>query len=94
MTLDNGTENMHHQYIAQHLQCGIFFCHPYRAWEKGSVENTIGLIRSYIPKKTDVSTVTLTDLRTIARELNDRPRKRLAFCTPSEIVYNETGWCI
>ena len=94
VTLDNGIENMQHERVAGHLGCGIYFCHPYRAWEKGTVENTIGLIRSYIPKKTDVSTVTLTDLRTIARELNDRPRKRLAFCTPSEIVYNETGWCI
>lgn len=94
VTLDNGTENTHHERVAQYLGCGIFFCHPYRAWEKGTVENTIGLLRSYIPKKTDLSTVTLTDLRTIARELNDRPRKRLAFCTPSEIVYNETGWCI
>ncbi len=94
VTLDNGTENFYHARVARHLGCGIFFCHPYHAWEKGTVENTIGLLRAYIPKKTDLSTVTLTDLRTIARELNDRPRKRLAFCTPSEIVYNETGWCI
>jgi transposase, IS30 family len=94
ITLDNGTENMQHERVAQHLRCKIYFCHPYRAWEKGTVENTIGLLRAYIPKKTDLSTVTLTDLRTIARELNDRPRKRLAFCTPSEIVYNQTGWCI
>lgn len=94
VTLDNGIENMQHERVARHLGCRIFFCHPYRAWEKGTVENTIGLLRSYIPKKTDLNTVTLTDLRTIARELNDRPRKRLAFCTPSEIVYNETGWCI
>jgi IS30 family transposase len=94
VTLDNGIENMHHERITRYLGCGIFFCHPYRAWEKGTVENTIGLIRSYIPKRTDLSMVTLTDLRTIARELNDRPRKRLAFCTPSEVVYNETGWCI
>lgn len=94
VTLDNGTENMQHERVAQRLGCAIFFCHPYRAWEKGTVENTIGLIRSYIPKKTDLSTVTLTDLRTIARELNERPRKRLGFCTPSEIVYKETGWCI
>lgn len=94
LTLDNGTENIYHQRVARHLGCEIFFCHPYHAWEKGTVENTIGLIRSYIPKKTNLSGVTLTDLRTIARELNERPRKRLGFCTPSEIVYKETGWCI
>ena len=93
LTFDNGVENRDHAQVARSLRCQTFFCHAYHAWEKGTVENTIGLIRSYIPKRTDLNTVTLTDLRTIARELNDRPRKRLGFYTPSEVMYKETGWC-
>jgi IS30 family transposase len=93
LTFDNGPENREHEQVARTLRCHTFFCHAYHAWEKGTVENTIGLIRAYIPKRTDLSAVTLVDLRTIARELNDRPRKRLGFYTPSEVMYKETGWC-
>lgn len=62
------------------------------AWEKGTVENTIGLVRQYIPKKTDLSKITKADLNWIAWELNNRPRKKLGFYTPSEIFYREAGW--
>ncbi len=94
VTFDNGSENTEHEQVAKHLGCQTFFCDAYQAWEKGSVENAIGLLRWYIPKKTSLGTVTLGDLHTIQHELNDRPRKRLGFYTPSEVVYNETGWCI
>ena len=93
LTLDNGPENRYHEQVALALCCHTYFCRAYHAWEKGTVENTIGLIRSYIPKRTDLRPITLVDLRTIARELNDRPRKRLGFYTPSEVMYKETGWC-
>lgn len=51
MIFDNGTENAHHEKIASKLNIKTYFCHPYHSWEKGSVENTIGLIRRYLPKK-------------------------------------------
>jgi IS30 family transposase len=94
LTVDNGNENYGHAQVTRALGCPIFFCHPYQAWEKGTVENTIGLVRWYVPKGTDLSLVSQGDLHSMERDLNDRPRKRLGFYTPSEIVYKETGWCI
>jgi len=92
ITLDNGLENYRHQKMAEELRCQTYFCHPYHAWEKGTVENTIGLIRQYIPKKTPLSTVTKSDISQIFWELNNRPRKRLGFLTPLEVFFLETGW--
>lgn len=88
ITFDNGVENFQHELLTKYLGCQTFFCHPYHSWEKGTVENTVGLIRSYIPKGTDLETITATDLNTIAWELNNRPRKILGFYTPFEVLYN------
>lgn len=92
LTMDNGAENYEHEKVARALNCPTFFCNPYHAWEKGTVENTIGLVRQYIPKKTDLSETTKAELNQIAWELNNRPRKTLGFLTPSEVFYRETGW--
>lgn len=94
MTFDNGTENVEHELLKQFSNCQTFFAHPYHSWEKGTVENTIGLIREFIPKGTDLTQVKQKDLNTISLMLNDRPRKRLGFKTPSEVISEETGWCI
>lgn len=94
ITLDNGTENADHELLRKYLGCQTYFCHPYHSWEKGTVENTIGLIREFVPKGTDLTEVKQKDLHTIALCLNDRPRKRLGFKTPSEVIFEETGWCI
>ncbi|MCL4389982.1 MAG: IS30 family transposase [Patescibacteria group bacterium] len=94
ITFDNGTENVNHELLPRYVSCRTFFAHPYHSWEKGTVENTIGLIREFIPRGTDLTQVKQKDLNMIALTLNDRPRKRLAFKTPSEIVSEETGWCI
>lgn len=91
-TMDNGTENYEHEKIARALKCQTYFCHPYHAWEKGTVENTIGLVRQYFPKKTDLSKINQADLNWVAWELNNRPRKVLGFYTPSEMLYKDTGW--
>lgn len=88
LTLDNGSENFKHELITKYLGCQTFFCHAYHSWEKGTVENTISLVRSYIPKGTDLELITKTDLNTIAWELNNRPRKILGFYTPFEVLYN------
>lgn len=92
ITMDNGTENFEHEKVAKTLGCKTYFCNPYHAWEKGTVENTIGLVRQYFPKGTDLSQVKQGDLNWVAWELNNRPRKILGYYTPSEIFNKETGW--
>ena len=82
LTLDNGLENYEHEEISRSLGLKTYFCNPYHSWEKGTVENTVGLVRSYLPKKTDLNPVTQSDLNIIAGELNHRPRKRHGFYTP------------
>jgi IS30 family transposase len=62
----------------------VYFCDPYHPWQRGSNENTNGLLRQYFPKGMDISGVTQAKLNAIARELNERPRETLGFETPAE----------
>ncbi len=91
ITYDNGPENVHHQRTNQHLGTHSYFCQPYQSWQKGSVEYAIGLVRRYLPKKTDLSTITDTQLRKIETRINNRPRKCLAYKTPSEVLYQSVA---
>ena len=84
ITYDNGTENVRHGDINQALGTASFFCQPYSSWEKGSVENVIGLIRRTYPKKTDWNLISQSDLDTIQCTLNHRPKKCLNFLSPAE----------
>lgn len=84
-TYDNGTENADHEIVNEALNAVSYFCHPYHSWEKGTVENTIGLVREYLPKKTDFSNITKWQLEQIENKLNNRPRKCLQFLTPNEV---------
>ena len=85
ITYDNGAENVEHQKINKVLDTKSYFCNPYRSWERGAVENAIGLVRRYLPKKTDFSKVSKRDLYKIQQRLNNRPRKCLDFKTPNEV---------
>ena len=85
ITYDNGKENAEHLRINQALKVQSYFCQPYHSWEKGTVENTIGLIRRYFPKKTDFDKVTDEQIREVEHKLNSRPRKCLGFRTPAEV---------
>jgi len=85
ITYDNGKENMNHQNVNTSLGTQSFFCNPYHSWEKGSVEQVIGLIRRYLPKKTDFAKVSDDQIAYIEHQLNSRPRKCLNFKTPYEV---------
>ncbi len=85
LTYDNGTENTNHLETNQVLGTKSFFCAPFHSWEKGSVENIIGLVRRYLPKKTDLAKVSSKKLKAIERSLNNRPKKCLGFQTPAEV---------
>lgn len=85
ITFDNGSENAKHQRIQRKLNLDTYFCHPYSSWERGTVENTIGLLRQYFPKKHSLENITQKDLNFIAYMINNRPRKCLGFLTPAEV---------
>jgi len=84
LTWDRGTEMCQHARVTQATQIRCFFADPYTSWQRGSNENTNGLLREYMPKSTDLSVYTTQDLQVIADDLNDRPRKRLRYHTPRE----------
>lgn len=85
ITYDNGSENYYHEEINSELDTQSYFCKPYHSWEKGAVENANGLIRRFIPKKTNLDTVTEEELKIIEFKINNRPRKCLGFKTPESI---------
>ncbi len=88
ITYDNGTENVEHEKVNAALGSDSYFCHPYHSWEKGTVENSIGLVREDLPKKTDFSMITEMQIKLIEDKLNNRPRKCLKFLTPHEIFFS------
>lgn len=89
ITYDNGSENVEHEKVNAVLGTKSFFCNPYHSWEKGTVEHLIGLIRRFLPKKTDFATITPSQIRLIERRLNNRPRKCLNYQTPLEVFLSE-----
>jgi transposase, IS30 family len=84
LTWDNGREMARHQRITEQAGVQVYFADPYSPWQRGSNENTNGLLREYLPKGTDLSQYTPAQLQAIQDELNDRPRKRLGYRTPRE----------
>ena len=86
MTYDNGIEMAKHQEITKKTSMKIYFAHPYSSWERGTNENTNGLIRRYLPKGTDFNKITLKELLSIQEKLNNRPRKIIGYKTPKEII--------
>jgi len=90
ITGDNGKEFAEHERIAQELEVSFFFAHPYAAYERGANENMNGLVRQYIPKNRDLSSVTDKELVQIMNKLNHRPRKCLDFKTPFEVFFEHS----
>jgi len=88
ITADNGREFAAHRDIATDLDANFYFADPYASWQRGTNENTNGLIRQYLPKSRDLSTLTGPEIRKIENRLNHRPRKCLGFLTPYEVFNN------
>jgi IS30 family transposase len=84
ITADNGSELVGYRRIERGTGARFYFAAPYHAWERGTNENTNGLIRQYAPKGTSLAGLTQRDCSRIARQLNTRPRKRLGYRTPEE----------
>ena len=87
ITSDNGREFASHEAISKKLKADFYFAHPYSSWERGSNENTNGLIRQYFPKNRDFTTITQQEIDTTMEQLNNRPRKRLGFLTPNQVFF-------
>lgn len=85
VTYDNGSENAEHQQVNAVLGTRSYFCTPYTSQERGTVENTAGLVRRFFPKRTNFATLTPSTVKAVERWLNHRPRRILGFRTPAEV---------
>lgn len=85
VTLDNGTEFSDWERLKRRSGATVYFAYPYHFWERGSNENTKGLLRQYFPKSYDFNLITPEELAQVVRRLNNRPRKRLGFKSPRQL---------
>lgn len=94
LTLDNGKEFAEHQHLAEEASLKIYFAKPYCAWQRGSNENTNGLIRQFFPKGTDLAKIPKHRFTKVQHLLNNRPRKRLGYQTPLEVLRSRLNLAI
>jgi len=89
ITSDNGKEFAYHKQVSDALDTDFYFANPYHSWERGLNEHTNGLIRQYLPKKTDLTQISKEKIITIQDNLNHRPRKILNYKTPYEVFFKD-----
>jgi IS30 family transposase len=89
LTYDNGIEMANHKWFTENTGMTVYFAHPYSSWERGTNENTNGLIRRYFPKGTDFNKITEEQVREVENKLNNRPRKIINYMTPLEFIEQE-----
>lgn len=88
ITLDNGTEFCDYKDLEEALECDIYFADPYSSWQRGTNENTNGLLRQFFPKNMSFEKITQNEVDIAVAALNNRPRKKLKYRTPYEVFYN------
>ena len=93
ITVDNGTEFTYHKELSNDTKMKIYFCDPYSPWQRGTNENTNGLLRYFFPKGSSFATVSDNDLRSAVNLINNRPRKRFGFKSPYEMILSELFFC-
>ena len=86
ITADNGTEFHGYKQIEEQTGTRFYFATPHHSWERGTSENTNGLVRQYLPKRQSMRRLTQADCDHIAQQLNTRPRKRLHYLTPRDVI--------
>jgi IS30 family transposase len=89
LTSDNGREFAEFALIEKQLNTEFYFANPYHSWERGTNENTNGLIRQYFPKQTDFATISNETVSQVVEKLNNRPRKTLGYKTPNELFFKD-----
>ena len=89
LTFDRGKENVCHVELKDQYDLDTYFCEPYKSWQKGGVENSNRLIRQYLPRRTDLDKLSDKDIYEIQERLNNRPRKKLNYLTPNEVINSE-----
>ena len=85
LTLDNGVEFALHERISRKIRAVVYFCEPYKSYQKGAIENANRLIRQAMPKRFDINSVTQSAIDKIIAKKNNRPMKCLGFKTPAEV---------
>ena len=85
ITFDNGTEFASHYKLRKQPGISTYFCDPHSPWQKGGVENAIGRLRRYLPRKTNLNTLSPRQIIAVARRYNHTPRRCLDFQTPAEV---------
>ena len=92
-TVDNGKEFLSHNELSQKTGMIVYFCDPHSPWQRGCNENANGLLRQYFPKGSSFANITDKRLLEVFTLINNRPRKRLGFKTPAEVLYESLNFC-